>query len=258
MAEFNQYSFQTTLLNKTEIEQALGIKIDLKKDDSLSLEYYAMFEHIPLDEVICIFLGLDHNKRSYKKNDNFHTIYRAIETQVRNGSLPAKVEQDHDINGHEIQYDISLSHKVAEQWAKTHDLLWNVPPYRAVEINTQTADNSELLQQLTAKDEEIARLKAEIENLSKLAIQKNETEQEQTKDNEFTPCYLNKFTKPDPLAIAIQIRNSEWKDYNPETDAKKSATQIKKKIKSNHKEISNTLAEMIEKVACPIDRTRNK
>lgn len=76
--------------------------------------------------------------------------------------MPAKVEQDHDINGYEIQYDIALSHSVAEQWAKTHGLLWNVPPYKAVNINTQTADNSELVQQITAKDEEIARLKAEI------------------------------------------------------------------------------------------------
>lgn len=258
MSEFNEQDFKTTLLNKAEIEQALGIKIDLKRNDEPNLELYSMFEYIPLNEVICLFLGLNPNRYSYKKNDNFHTIYKAIETQVRNGTLPAKVEQDHDINGYEIQYDIALSHSVAEQWAKTHGLLWNVPPYRAVEINTQTADNSELVQQLTAKDEEIARLKAEIENLSKLAIQKDKTEQEQTKDNEFTPCYLNKFTKPDPLAIAIQIRNSEWKDYNPETDAKKSAMQIKKKIKSNHKDISDTLAEMIEKVACPIDRTRNK
>ncbi|SQE29847.1 Uncharacterised protein [Mannheimia haemolytica] len=112
------------------------------------------------------------------------------------------------------------------------------------------------MHQLTAKDEEILRLKEEIENLKKPEFTKDETEQ--AKENEFIPCYLNKFIEPDPLAIAIQIRNSEWKDYNPETDAKKSATQIKNKIKSNYQGISDTLAEMIEKVACPIDRTRNK
>lgn len=252
MAQFNQNDFETTLLNRAELEQALGIKINLN-NNATHLDDYAMHPEINLHDVVCIFLGMHPENWNAHEHPRYNTIFNAIKQSAETGKITARIEQDK--NGFN---QIFLTHDTIRQYAQTYNLQWNVPPYREIEINTQTADNSELVQQLTAKDEEIARLKAEIENLSKLAIQKNETEQEQTKDNEFTPCYLNKFTKPDPLAIAIQIRNSEWKDYNPETDAKKSATQIKKKIKSNHEGISDTLAEMIEKVACPIDRTRNK
>ncbi|WP_324682526.1 hypothetical protein [Bibersteinia trehalosi] len=244
MAQFNQNDFETTLLNRAELEQALGLKIDLKKDDSLNLEYYAMFEYIPLDEVICIFLELDHNKRTYKKNDNFHTIYRAIETQVRNGTLPAKVEQDHDINGHEIQYDISLSHKVAEQWAKTHNLLWNVPPYKAVNINTQTADNSELVQQLTAKDEEIARLKAEIESLKQV-----KTEQAQIVDYENYSIYGH---TTEPIKAIFAVIERFWVNADlSQSDTIANVEDIEEWIAEKYPSISNTIKQAIQKITRP-------
>lgn len=71
MNTFDEYDFKTTLLNKAEIEQALGINIDLKRNDEPNLELYSMFEYIPLNEVICLFLGLNPNRYSYKKMITF-------------------------------------------------------------------------------------------------------------------------------------------------------------------------------------------
>lgn len=243
MSEFNEQDFKTTLLNKAEIEQALGIKIDLKRNDEPNLELYSMFEYIPLNEVICLFLGLNPNRYSYKKNDNFHTIYKAIETQVRNGTLPAKVEQDHDINGYEIQYDISLSHKVAEQWAKTHDLLWNVPPYRAVEINTQTADNRELVQQLTAKDEEIARLKAEISELKKTS--------QQPQIVDYDSCSIYGHTT-EPIKAIFAVIERFWVNADlSQSDTIANAEDIEEWIAEKYPGISNTIKQAVQKITRP-------
>lgn len=102
------------------------------------------------------------------------------------------------------------------------------------------------LKQANAK---IAELLAENERL-KAQIELAQTD---TKD-----YMLGRFIQPDPLAITINVRLNEWGNYNHETgEGKKSATQIKNKIKRQYG-INDTLAEQIERVACPIERSRNK
>lgn len=102
------------------------------------------------------------------------------------------------------------------------------------------------LQQANAR---IAELLAENERL------KAQIEQSQTDTKDYM---LGSFIHPDPLAIALNVRLNEWGNYNHETgEGKKSATQIKNKIKKQYG-INDTLAEQIERVACPIIRSRNK
>lgn len=102
---------------------------------------------------------------------------------------------------------------------------------------------------LKQANDRIAELLAENERL-KAQIRQSQTD---TKD-----YMLGRFTHPDPLAIALNVRLNEWGNYNHETgEGKKSATQIKNKIKKQYG-INDTLAEQIERVACPIDRSLNK
>lgn len=215
MSEFNEQDFKTTLLNKAEIEQALGITINLNKsNDGWHLEDYAMYEHLSLHTVVCIFLGMHPENINAHQHHRYEVIYNAVSYAVRNNALPAKVEQDYDINGNEIQYDIYLSHDTARQWAKTHGLLWNIPPYKAVEINTKTADNSELIQQLTAKDEEIARLNAEIAELKKASPQPQIVDYEQ---------YSIYGHSSELLKIVFEVTKEFW--ANAETPPKNAAIE---------------------------------
>ena len=108
------------------------------------------------------------------------------------------------------------------------------------------AANLNGLQQAKAR---IAELLAENERL------KAQIEQAQTSTEDYL---LGRFIQNDPLAIALNVRLNEWKNYNHETgEGKKSATRIKAKIKKQWG-ITDTLAEQIERIACPIDRSLNK
>lgn len=184
----SSYDFQNLLLNKQELEKALGLKIDLTQPVVDYLADYSMLEYIPLSEAINIFLGED--PRILTSNRRHANIHYAVETLVRDKKLPAKVEQEFDINGNEWRYDIYLSHDTARAYAETYGFLWNVPPYKCVKTSDLSiADNSELLHQLSKKDEEIARLKAEIESLqqSQAKISELEKQLEQAQSIQLTP-----------------------------------------------------------------------
>ena len=189
--EISLYDFQHLLLNRREIEKLLDIDLSkLASDEDQSLNDYAMFPVIPLEEVIGIFLGLNPTELNRnRRNSRYWTIFKAIEKAVRRGDISAEIEQDFDINGNEIQFDIFLSHEVAENWAKTHGLKWNIPPYRkpledtegnnqAIELENQSKsviDSTELQKekakntQLQAENERLkAELKAQQDRMAEL------------------------------------------------------------------------------------------
>lgn len=163
----DMYDFQHLLLNRREIEKLLDIDLSkLASDEDQSLNDYAMFPVIPLEEVIGIFLGLNPTELNRnRRNSRYWTIFKAIEKAVRRGDISAEIEQDFDINGNEIQFDIFLSHEVAENWAKTHGLKWNIPPYRK-----------------PLEDAEGNNQAIELENQSKLAIDSTELQAEKAKN----------------------------------------------------------------------------
>ncbi|MFV8870351.1 hypothetical protein [Serratia fonticola] len=89
-------------------------------------------------------------------------------------------------------------------------------------------------------EKEIERLKVEIETLSTQI-----------------PSMLGCFRDDDPLLIAIQLRNSEWSDYD--IDHRKtipSQEALVAQVKQQYKEFQmpDVQARAIEKVACPIKR----
>ncbi|MBJ9641972.1 hypothetical protein I5520_08225 [Citrobacter sp. FDAARGOS_156] len=71
------------------------------------------------------------------------------------------------------------------------------------------------------------------------------------------PNLLDKYREDDPLKIAIQLRNDEWANYDPEDrktipSQEALVTQIKQQYKSF--DMPDVQARAIEKVACPIKR----
>ena len=195
----NLHDFQKLLLNRNEIEQALGINLtQALASDEQYLNDYAMFSTIPLEDVTAIFLGLNPVNQSHnKKHPRYWTVFHAVETAVRRGEINAEVEQEFDINGNEYRFDISLSHDVAKAWAKVHNLQWNVLPYRPVthsdkglELNLSTTD--------TKKDEIIEELRTENAGL-KARIVELEAEN---------------LSKPDIPTAERAVKSDEIKQYN--------------------------------------------
>lgn len=104
-------------------------------------------------------------------------------------------------------------------------------------------ENAKKGQKEVSRDElekEIERLQAEVKDLSTQL-----------------PCKLSEFRSDDPLLIAIQLRNSEWSNYdmdNRKTIPSQEAlvAQLKQQYKSF--DMPDAQARAIEKVACPIKR----
>ena len=209
----NLNDFQNLLLNREELEKALGVKINSQTD--VFLDDYAMFEYIKLEEVTALFLGLNPNE--FKKNKyhpRYFTIFNAIETAVRNNQITAKVDQEFDINGNEYQFDVYLTHDTAKQWAKTHGLKWNIPPYRPLIaepetiINDHNADEIARLNAIIEQQAEtIAGLEAEVENLKK-----SETAQSVVNYDEFS-IYGH---TSENIKIAFEIIKKISEKCNPE------------------------------------------
>ena len=164
----NINDFKTLLINRNEIEKILGKTITIKNSEYEYLEDYAMFPEINLSDVVAIFLGLDPKGiKTYEQNRRYITIYNAIERTVRDGEIDAKIDQDFDINGNEVQFDIWLSHDTAKAWAKTYGFKWDVPPYRQL-VNDKKLEAEKLSKpeiSESEKDLTIKQLQAENDKL---------------------------------------------------------------------------------------------
>lgn len=174
---FNENDFKSLLINKREIELALGVSINLKtKDDNNklnnslnSLSTYAMMPEIPIEDVICIFLEIPFGDRPIE----YELIYTALTDAIENNRIKGRAE--HDYYGNASYF---ISHDTAKRWAKTYGLNWNVPNYKDPN-NTIVEDtlekDTDLVKKLEQADQRIAELKqqlaeakSEIANLKKL------------------------------------------------------------------------------------------
>ncbi|HGE8287429.1 TPA: hypothetical protein ACGD4M_002944 [Serratia marcescens] len=68
------------------------------------------------------------------------------------------------------------------------------------------------------------------------------------------PSLLGKYREDDPLLLAIQIRNSEWSQYDPDNDRATRGNQAAIKHSLEKRGFTSRQAESIELVACPIKR----
>ncbi|AEF47192.1 hypothetical protein SerAS12_4094 [Serratia sp. AS12] len=86
-------------------------------------------------------------------------------------------------------------------------------------------------------------------------MQENKTLKEQNENLKASiPLLLGKYRSDDPLLLAIEIRNSEWRKYDPENDRATRGNQDSTIKYLQDKGYTKRQAESIELVACPIKR----
>ncbi|HHF0500406.1 TPA: hypothetical protein ACSJ9Y_001523 [Haemophilus influenzae] len=153
--------FKTLLINRSEIENILGRTISVKNSDNDYLEDYRLFPELSLHDVACLILDIWPKDWNAHQHPRYETIKEAIKQSAERGYIRARIEND--INGN--VEDVFLTHEVAEEWARTYGLKWNVPPYRKpLEV---ARDNSQII---------------ELKDRSDLSINSTELQEEKAKN----------------------------------------------------------------------------
>lgn len=230
--------FKTLLINRSEIENILGRTISVKNSDNDYLEDYRLFPELSLHDVACLILDIWPKDWNAHQHPRYETIKEAIKQSAERGYIRARIEND--INGN--VEDVFLTHEVAEEWARTYGLKWNVPPYRKplevardnsqiIELKDQSdlSINSTELQEEKAKNaqlqSEIERLKAENAEL-KAQLQDNAQRQSAVDSDDFS-IYGH---KSELLEILFKVTAEFWADS--ETPPKNSV--IEQWIETNY------------------------
>ena len=155
--------FKTLLINRSEIENILGRTISVKNSDNDYLEDYRLFPELSLHDVACLILDIWPKDWNAHQHPRYETIKEAIKQSAERGYIRARIEND--INGN--VEDVFLTHEVAEEWARTYGLKWNVPPYRKpLEV---ARDNSQII---------------ELKDQSDLSINSTELQEEKAKNKQ--------------------------------------------------------------------------
>lgn len=160
----NINDFKTLLLNRNEIEKILGRAITAESSGGDYLDDYRLFPELSLHDVTCLLLGLhpkDWEDWNAYQNHRYEVIKEAIQQSAKSGHIQARIEKDTYGN----VGNIFLTHEVAEKWAQTHGLKWNIPPYRK-----------------PSEDAEGNNQAIELENLSKPVIDSTELQEEEAKN----------------------------------------------------------------------------
>lgn len=230
--------FKTLLINRSEIENILGRTISVKNSDNDYLEDYRLFPELSLHDVTCLILDMWPKDWNAHQHPRYETIKEAIKQSAERGYIRARIEND--INGN--VEDVFLTHEVAEKWARTYGLQWNVPPYRKplevardnsqiIELKDQSdlSINSTELQEEKAKN---AQLQSEIEHLKaenaelKAQLQDNAQRQSAVDSDDFS-IYGH---KSELLEILFKVTAEFWADS--ETPPKNSV--IEQWIETNY------------------------
>ena len=234
----NINDFKTLLINRSEIENILGRTISVKNSDNDYLEDYRLFPELSLHDVTCLILDMWPKDWNAHQHPRYETIKEAIKQSAERGYIRARIEND--INGN--VEDVFLTHEVAEKWARTYGLQWNVPPYRKplevardnsqiIELKDQSdlSINSTELQEEKAKN---AQLQSEIEHLKaenaelKAQLQDNAQRQSAVDSDDFS-IYGH---KSELLEILFKVTAEFWADS--ETPPKNSV--IEQWIETNY------------------------
>ncbi|OFS12441.1 hypothetical protein [Hafnia sp. HMSC23F03] len=217
------------------LEQAISFKLDtLSQELPDYLKPYKTRVGIQLTEVANIMAGCKPRE----------VINRLPEAEIIGGFMASLWDAvDHNVlsgTNEVVDYgyneahraDITLLKDEVTEWAKKHDIKW---PFDVPNKEIELADSFE-------------------QTIQTLKTEKEELEKELQQLRSSSPILLGHHRTDDPLAIAIELRNSEWSSYNENVRSTiPSAEYLIAKIKSEHA-MSDALAKAIEKVACPIQR----
>lgn len=236
----NINDFKTLLINRSEIENILGRTISVKNSDNDYLEDYRLFPELSLHDVACLILDIWPKDWNAHQRPRYETIKEAIKQSAERGYIRARIEND--INGN--VEDVFLTHEVAEEWARTYGLKWNVPPYRKplevardnsqiIELKDQSdlSVNSTELQEEKAKNTQLQaeneRLKAELKTQQdRMAELEQKLQQSAVNSDDFS-IYGH---KSELLEILFKVTAEFWADT--ETPPKNSV--IEQWIETNY------------------------
>ncbi|ELI9034370.1 hypothetical protein [Morganella morganii] len=231
--EYREYGFI-----KENLEECLGFSLGKSKDFLPDyLKPYKTRIGIQLDEAANIFAGCKPGEhinsgplvdivRGYKAS-----LWDAYDNDILSGT---NVVMDYNYN-EEYRVDVTLVKDQVTKWAKEHNLDW---PF---ELPVGEMSNVNELVDLLSKIEEL-----ELENKS-LKIEINELK-------ESVPLLLSVYRDDDPLAIAIKLRNEEWRDYSEDSRPPSQDGLVKQIMTDYGSGMTEAQAKAIEKVACPIKR----
>lgn len=199
---------------------------------------YEMFDEIPIEDAIAIFLGKDYHIVD-RENFEFEKICLAMIRAINKDLIKATTERD--INGNILE--AYITHETAKQWADTYGLKWNVAPYKPLINSAQPSGNNSQI--IAEKEKEIAELKAEIEKL-KLQAQSGDGQAVINYDE----CSIHGHTTQEIKAIFGAIKRF-WTNHDlSDPSTIETAKTIKEWIEKEY-QISQSNADAIQKIIRP-------
>lgn len=242
---YTEQDFKSLLVNRKEIEKALGVVIELQKNsDEQYLEDYSLFPELRLHDVVCIFLGLHPQDWNAEQHPRYETIYNAIQQLAESGKIKATVKAEGHLR------TVFLPHTTAKAIATSQGFSWTVPPYKEIIVNDtpQTGNFAQLnairqqLNQANAKNAElvaeIEQLRAENQNLKK------------TETVNYDECSIYGHSTQAIKAIFGTIQRFWINADLTQPDTVANAEDIEQWITDNYG-VSKTIKEAIQKITRP-------
>ncbi|EFM0072816.1 hypothetical protein DQ85_001109 [Escherichia coli] len=189
--------------------------------------------------------------KPYENRSDLDVLYAKLDTVRKRGCLPC--ERD------ESGFLVSGYWENAEFEAmgfRRNEIFEIFPEILDGLMNLEGADSSEN-DEAQGSDIEEKELRTEDDLLSQIAMLEKENAELRARIEQLEqerPIHLYKYWDKDPLAKAIEIRNREWANYNPNNDMATRGNQEAIKKELQERGFSSRQAESIELVACPIKR----
>lgn len=253
-------NFHDLLINRNEIEEALGLSIQTNSEYEY-LNDYSMYEYLDLKDVVCIFLNIHPQNINYYQHPRYDLIYDAIKEAIQNKSINGIIEVVTDYYGNESGQRIKITHDVARAWANTYKLNWDVPPYKKIHIdelkpvadNPLQTENASLKAQLEQQAQQIADLQSQLENLKK-----PDTQVVENGGNIENPIVnYDDFSiyghSTDEIKAIFKVIQRYWINTDPsDPDTVENADTITEWITKEMPSISQTNASAIQKMTRPL------
>ncbi len=189
--------------------------------------------------------------KPYENRSDLDVLYAKLDTVRKRGCLPC--ERD------ESGFLVSGYWEDAEFEAmgfRRNEIFEIFPEILDALTKLEGADSSEN-DEAQGSDIEQKELRTDDDFLSWIAMLEKENESLMERVNQLEkerPILLMAYRDDDPLYLAIEIRNREWANYNPNNDMATRGNQEAIKKELQERGFSSRQAESIELVACPIKR----
>ncbi|MCK3654623.1 hypothetical protein A4G19_02205 [Pasteurellaceae bacterium Macca] len=172
---------ENLLLDKSEIEKALGMKIENRKPIDNSLKAYIPRKRFSLHECIALLNGFAPYQYKDKWDINYEPMEIALREAIEYGELIviSTHQKDYDDNSYT---EILVERNSIEQWAKNNNYDWILPPQK----ETLQCTKSDI-QQAQARIAELEKQNTELkQRLSEARESPQKEENKEVLDDDFS------------------------------------------------------------------------